>query len=73
MELTIGLRHTNQVLELDVDMDAAAINDAVATAIAENKLLTITDKEGKTAIVPTDALAFVKCSPEQERRVGFGF
>ncbi|MDO5025988.1 MAG: DUF3107 domain-containing protein [Trueperella sp.] len=73
MELTIGLRHNNQVLELDVDLDAAAINDAVTAAIAANKPLTITDKEGKTAIVPIDALGFVRCVPEQERRVGFGF
>ncbi|MDR2252458.1 MAG: DUF3107 domain-containing protein [Bifidobacteriaceae bacterium] len=35
-------------------------------------MISLTDKQGRTVIIPTSALAYVEVGASQGRRVGFG-
>lgn len=74
MEISIGVRDTTRgEIALDVDQSADEVAQAVAEALNSNSLLTLTDKEGKRAIVPASAIAYVQIHDVPERKVGFGF
>jgi hypothetical protein len=73
MEITIGMRQVPKEITLNVDQKADEVRDTIAAAIAGNQpLITLTDKQGRTVIVPTAALAYVEVGPSSSRRVGFG-
>lgn len=72
MQVTIGIRDTNRELNLDVESSGEDIYALVAAASEEKKPLMIADKDGKVAIVPFEALAYVEVAAAENRRVGFG-
>ncbi|MDR3107967.1 MAG: DUF3107 domain-containing protein [Bifidobacteriaceae bacterium] len=73
MEITIGMRQVPREITLNVDQKAEEVRDAIAAAIQGGQpLITLTDKQGRTVIIPTAGLAYVEVGPGQGRRVGFG-
>lgn len=72
MQVTIGIRDTNRELSLDVDSTGEEIYALVSASREAGKPLKIADKDGKVAIVPIDALAYVEVAASENRRVGFG-
>ncbi|MDR1189657.1 MAG: DUF3107 domain-containing protein [Bifidobacteriaceae bacterium] len=73
MEITIGMRQVPKEITLNVDQKADEVRDNIATAIqAGQPLITLTDKQGRTVLIPTTALAYVEVGPSSTRRVGFG-
>ncbi|MDR0593135.1 MAG: DUF3107 domain-containing protein [Bifidobacteriaceae bacterium] len=73
MEITIGMRQVAREITLNVDQKAEEVREAIATAILNGEpLITLTDKQGRTVIVPTVSLAYVELGSGQARRVGFG-
>ncbi|MDR1441688.1 MAG: DUF3107 domain-containing protein [Bifidobacteriaceae bacterium] len=73
MEITIGMRQAAREITLNVDQKTGDVRDTIATAIQEGQpLITLTDKQGRTVIIPTRALAYVEIGANSARRVGFG-
>jgi hypothetical protein len=73
MEITIGVRHAPKEITLNVDSKAETVREDVSTAIKVGEpLITLTDKHGRTVLVPTAALAYVEIGGSETRRVGFG-
>ncbi|MDO4887348.1 MAG: DUF3107 domain-containing protein [Actinomycetaceae bacterium] len=73
MKIMIGIQNVDRELEIDVPLDAKAIQSAVAAALSSNIPLTFTDSDGKTVIVPASSLGYVTTANADSRRVGFGF
>ncbi|MDR2348180.1 MAG: DUF3107 domain-containing protein [Bifidobacteriaceae bacterium] len=73
MEITIGVRQAPKEITLNVDSKAEAVRDAISSAIKLGEpLITLTDKHGRTVLIPTTALAYVEVGGNETRRVGFG-
>ncbi|MDR2378400.1 MAG: DUF3107 domain-containing protein [Bifidobacteriaceae bacterium] len=73
MEITIGLRQVAREITLNVDQEAEEVRTAIAAAIQEEApLITLADKQGRTVIIPTAALAYVEIGSGRSHRVGFG-
>ncbi|MDR2566463.1 MAG: DUF3107 domain-containing protein [Bifidobacteriaceae bacterium] len=73
MEITIGMRQVPREITLNTDQRAEEVRDAIAAAIQDGQpLITLTDKHGRTLLIPTSALAYVEVGSSQARRVGFG-
>ena len=72
MQVTIGIRDAARELSLDIESTGEEIYSLVAAAREAGKPLKIADKDGKVAIVPIDALAYIEVAASENRRVGFG-
>jgi hypothetical protein len=73
MEITIGVRQAPKEITLNVDTKAEAVCEAISSAIKLGEpLITLTDRHGRTVLIPTDALAYVEVGGNETRRVGFG-
>jgi hypothetical protein len=73
MEITIGVRQAPKEITLNVDTKAEAVSEAIATAIKVGEpIISLTDKHGRTVLIPTAALAYVEIGGNETRRVGFG-
>jgi hypothetical protein len=67
------VRQAPKEITLNVDSKAEAVLDAISTAIKVGEpVITLTDKHGRTVLVPTSALAYVEIGGNETRRVGFG-
>lgn len=73
MNITIGVRDTSAPLSLDVDMSASEILATVKAAILGNTPVEFTETQGSIVLIPSEALAYVKISKQEQHRVGFGF
>jgi hypothetical protein len=73
MEITIGLRQAPREITLNVDGPVDKVQSQIAAAIKNNEpLITLVDKNGRSVLVPTAALAYVEIGDPESRRVGFG-
>lgn len=72
MQVTIGIRETSRELSLDVEASSEEIYTLVSEACEKEQPLKICDKDGKMAIIPFSALAYVEVADTENRRVGFG-
>lgn len=70
MEVKIGVQNAARELSIDVDMDADAVEAAVASAV-DGGLLSLTDSKGRRLVVPGDKLAYVDVSTTISGTVGF--
>ncbi len=71
MEIRIGVQQSPREVVLESTETAAAINKAVADAIANDSLLTLTDDKGRTIVVPGNKIVFVEIGVQAAGRVGF--
>ncbi|MDR3106975.1 MAG: DUF3107 domain-containing protein, partial [Bifidobacteriaceae bacterium] len=61
MEITIGMRQVPREITLNVNQKAEEVRDVVAAAIQGGQpLISLTDKQGRTVIIPTAVLAYVE-------------
>jgi len=72
VEVKIGVQDTPREISLETTQSTEEINAAVATAIANDGLLTLVDAKGRTVHVPASKIAYVEIGGESSRRVGFG-
>lgn len=76
MDLRIGIAHTTQVieLELDGDTDRAALKKQIDEALGDDEaVLWIADRKGKETAIPSARISFVELSSDDtDRRIGFG-
>ena len=72
MDLRIGIRETSRELNIESDMSASEIEQAVSSALASaNGVLKLVDNKGRTYLVPAASISFVEIGVEETRRVGF--
>jgi hypothetical protein len=75
VDVRIGLIQNGKELELqlDDDVDTAALRAQVDTALKDGSTLWLTDRKGRQVGVSAEKLAYVEIgSPDDGRRIGFG-
>ncbi|UFU04588.1 DUF3107 domain-containing protein [Ruania suaedae] len=78
MDITIGVKHINREVRLEVSDDAEAIVAAVNEALAKSAdgdstaVLDLTDEKGRRVVVPVGSLGYVEIGAPAPRPVGFG-
>jgi hypothetical protein len=68
----IAVADITSELSFECELSPAEIKSAVAKALADNSLLTLTDIRGHEVIVPAARIGYVEIGQPTERRVGFG-
>lgn len=72
MEVKIGVQQAARELHVDVDDEAAAVEQAVKDALSgESGLLSLTDTKGRRVLVPADKVAYVELGSPTVGQVGF--
>jgi hypothetical protein len=75
VDVRIGISQTPKELEIELDEDRtrAEILAQLTEELATDGVLTLTDKHGKTVLVPVKKIAYVEVGiATAGRRVGFG-
>jgi hypothetical protein len=68
----IAIADISSELSFECESSPAEIKAAVAKALSDNSLLTLTDIRGHEIIVPAARIGYVEVGQPAERRVGFG-
>ena len=71
-QVRIAVTDVSSELSFECELSPAEIKSAVAKALADNSLLSLTDIRGHEVIVPTARIGYVEIGQPTERRVGFG-
>jgi hypothetical protein len=71
MEVKIGVTHANRELVVDTDLDSAAIEELVRSALADGGVLSLTDAKGRRVVVPGEKLAYIEITTSIVGQVGF--
>jgi hypothetical protein len=70
MEVKIGVQHAPREITIDATLDADAVEKAVAKALADGGVLSLTDAKGRRIVVPADRLAYVEIATSTTGTVG---
>ncbi len=71
VDIRIGILNSPRELSFETSQPAAEIEKAVAAALADGSVLSLSDDKGKSYIVPAAAIGYVEIGTESARRVGF--
>ena len=72
MEVKIGVQQAPRELTVEVEEDAAQVEELVKAALAdESGLLVLSDTKGRRVLVPTARLAYVELGSPTVGQVGF--
>ena len=71
MEVKIGVQHAARELTIDSTLDADALQQAVADALQEGGVLSLSDAKGRRIVVPGERLAYVDIATGSVGTVGF--
>ena len=72
MEIKVGIRQVAREVIVESTQTAEAINTALAEALQNKGLLTLSDAQGRTVMIPAESIGYVELGQENARRVGFG-
>ncbi|NLT28862.1 MAG: DUF3107 domain-containing protein [Propionibacterium sp.] len=72
MEIKVGIRQVAREVVLETEESAETVRSAFAKALDEGGVLTLTDTQGRTVLVPAEAVGYLEIGQEHARRVGFG-
>jgi len=72
LEVKIGIQMGPRELVVDTSTSAEEVEQALTAALADGKVLVLTDKKGGKVLVPADKIAFVELDLAEPRRIGFG-
>ena len=72
MEIKVGIVQGGREIVLESEETAAAVESALAKAVADDGLLSLTDERGRKVLVPASRIAYLEIGQEHVRRVGFG-
>jgi hypothetical protein len=72
VEVKIGIQMAPRELVVETESAVEDVKQALAAALADNKLFVITDKRGGTVLVPAEKIAYVELDQAEPRRIGFG-
>ena len=68
----IAIADISSELSFECESSPAEIKTAVAKALSDNSLLTLTDIRGHEIVVAAEKIGFVDIGVAADRRVGFG-
>lgn len=68
----IAIADISSELAFECELSPTEIKSAVAKALADGSLLTLTDIRGHEILVPAARIGYVEIGQPAERRVGFG-
>ena len=71
MEVKIGVQHAPRELVVESGETSEDIQKAVAAAVADDGVLTLTDTKGRTVVVPAAKIAYVELGASSMGAVGF--
>ncbi|WP_445258229.1 DUF3107 domain-containing protein [Nocardioides aurantiacus] len=71
MEVKIGVQNVAREITIDTTLDSEAVEAAVAAALADGGVLSLTDAKGRRVVVPGTTLAYVDISTSVSGTVGF--
>ena len=71
MEVSIGIRNAPREITLEIAGEPTKFASDVAAKIKDGEPLQLTDVNGRTVVVPLDALGYVLVGDTEGRRVGF--
>jgi hypothetical protein len=71
MEVKIGVQNASRELNIDTTLDADGVEKAVADALKDGGVLSLTDAKGRRVVVPGEKLAYVDISTSVSGQVGF--
>ena len=72
MEIKIGIQHSARELSLEINQTSEEVEAAVAAALKDDGVLTLTDEKDRKVLVPAAKIAYVELGEPTGRRVGFG-
>jgi hypothetical protein len=72
VEIKIGVQHAPRELSLESSQPRDDVEKAVAKAMTDGGLLTLSDERGRTFVVSGERISYVEIGEPMERRVGFG-
>ena len=73
MEIKVGIRQVAREVVLETEESADAISKALTEAMKNDGLLSLSDTQGRTVLIPAASIGYVELGQEHARRVGFGF
>ena len=71
MEVKIGVQNAQRELTIDTTLDADGVQAAVAAALEDGGVLSLTDAKGRRVVVPGAHLAYVDIATGSAGTVGF--
>lgn len=72
MEVKVGIQMTPRELVVETDVSPSDIEQALADALADNRVFKLTDNRGNTVLIPAGKVAYIEVGSAEPRRVGFG-
>ena len=72
MEVKIGVQHAPRELSVSTEEQPDAVLAALAGALRDDALFTLTDEKGRTVAVPAAKVAYLDFTADVGRKVGFG-
>ncbi|MGO1183719.1 MAG: DUF3107 domain-containing protein [Micrococcaceae bacterium] len=71
MEIRIGIQHVAREIVLETEAGADEVNEKVQASLSRGEVLELTDKKGKTLLVPAAGIGYVEVGDATARPVGF--
>lgn len=71
MEVKIGVQNAPRELTIDSTLDSDEVEKAVADAVKNGGVLTLSDAKGRRIVVPAERLAYIDISTSVTGTVGF--
>lgn len=72
VEVKIGVQNVARELTVETESSADEVVAALATALKDDGVLTLSDAKGRTVVVPADKVAYLSFAEDTGRKVGFG-
>jgi hypothetical protein len=72
VEVKIGVQHAPRELSVSTEAQPQAVLDALAAALKDDTVFTLTDDKGRTVAVPATKVAYLDFTADVSRKVGFG-
>lgn len=70
MQIQVGFRNNASEVTLEVDMSAEQLQELVT--FSDTNTQTISDKSGRTLLIPPASLAYILINSQKPQKVGFG-
>ena len=72
VEVKIGVQNVARELSVDTDQSADEVQAALAAAVKDGGVFTLSDAKGRSVVVAADKVAYLSMEAETGRKVGFG-
>jgi hypothetical protein len=72
VEVKIGVQYAPRELSVSTEEQPEAVLAALAGALKDDALFTLTDEKGRTVAVPASKVAYLDFTADAGRKVGFG-